>query len=56
MPTAGFLPKSIIREAVARQMRDLHLTVYPLWQLARHIIRHCLNQRSAVFPTLAWEG
>jgi len=34
---SGRLPphKSIIREAVARQMRALHLTVYRLWQLAR---------------------
>jgi hypothetical protein len=34
---SGRLParKSIIREAVARQMQDLHLTVYRLWQLAR---------------------
>jgi hypothetical protein len=33
----GGLPpkKSIIREAVLRQKRDLHLTVYRLWQLAR---------------------
>jgi hypothetical protein len=33
----GKLPprKSIIREAVTRQMRHLHLTVYRLWQLAR---------------------
>jgi hypothetical protein len=33
----GLLPprKSIIREAVSRQMRDLHLTVYRVWQLAR---------------------
>jgi hypothetical protein len=34
---SGRLPprKSIIREAVARQMQQLHLTVYRLWQLAR---------------------
>src|SRR5713101_1097696 len=34
---SGRLPpkKSIIREAVARQMQHLHLTVYRLWQLAR---------------------
>ena len=34
---SGRLPsrKSIIREAVARQMQHLHLTVYQLWQLAR---------------------
>jgi hypothetical protein len=34
---SGRLPpkKSIIREAVARQMKRLHLTVYRLWQLAR---------------------
>ena len=33
----GRLPprKSIIREAVARQMQHLHLTVYRLWQLAQ---------------------
>jgi hypothetical protein len=33
----GTLPprKSIIREAVAREMRYRHLTVYRLWQLAR---------------------
>jgi hypothetical protein len=32
----GLSPKkSIIREAVLRQKRDLHLTVYRLWQLAR---------------------
>ena len=28
-------PKSIIREAVARQMQHLHLTVYRLWRMAR---------------------
>src|SRR5207249_4039193 len=27
--------KSIIREAVAREMQHLHLSVYRLWQLAR---------------------
>src|SRR5438132_392540 len=34
---SGKLPprKSIIREAVARQMQHLHLTVYRLWQMAR---------------------
>jgi hypothetical protein len=34
---SGELPgkKSVIREAVARQMRHLHLTAYRLWQLAR---------------------
>ena len=34
---SGSLPprKSIIREAVARQMQRLHLTVYRLWRLAR---------------------
>ena len=34
---SGRLPrrKSIIREAVARQMQHLDLTVYRLWQLAR---------------------
>ena len=33
----GRLPprKSIIREAVARHMKQRHLTVYRLWQLAR---------------------
>lgn len=33
----GSLPphKSVIREAVARRMQRLHLTVYRLWQLAR---------------------
>src|SRR5712691_5463165 len=33
----GRLPprKSIIREAVARQMQHLHLSVYRLWQMAR---------------------
>ncbi len=33
----GGLPlrKSIIREAVVRQMRHLHLTAYGLWKLAR---------------------
>lgn len=33
----GRLPprRSVIREAVARQMRQLHLTVYRLWQRAR---------------------
>src|SRR5262245_46592516 len=33
----GRLPlrKSMIREAVTRQMRDLRLTAYRLWQLAR---------------------
>jgi hypothetical protein len=31
-------PKSAIREAVAREMAHLHLTVYRLWQLAR---KHC---------------
>ncbi len=33
----GKLPsrKSIIREAVARQMQRLHLTAYRLWQMAR---------------------
>src|SRR5438309_1082696 len=37
---SGGLPprKSIIREAVARQMKRLHLTAYRLWQLARG---HC---------------
>jgi hypothetical protein len=28
-------PKSIIREAVSREMQRLHLTAYRLWQLAR---------------------
>ena len=28
-------PRSIIREAVARQMQHLHLTAYGLWQMAR---------------------
>ncbi len=34
---SGNLPprKSIIRDAVQRQMRRLHLTAYRLWQLAR---------------------
>ena len=34
---SGGLPprKSIIREAVARQMKRLHLTAYRVWQLAR---------------------
>ena len=34
---SGRLPprKSIIREAVVREMEHLHLTVYRLWQLAR---------------------
>jgi hypothetical protein len=34
---AGKLPprKSVIREAVAREMRHRHLTVYRLWQMAR---------------------
>jgi hypothetical protein len=34
---SGRLPprKSIIREAVARQMKHLHLSAYRLWQLAR---------------------
>ena len=34
---SGALPprKSIIREAVARQMKRLHLTAYRVWQLAR---------------------
>lgn len=36
---AGGLPRrSIIREAVARQMRELNITAYRLWQLAR---THC---------------
>jgi hypothetical protein len=36
----GGLPprKSIIREAVSRQMEVLHLTAYRLWQMAR---THC---------------
>jgi len=34
---SGRLPprNSIIRDAVARQMQRLHLTVYRLWQMAR---------------------
>jgi hypothetical protein len=34
---AGRLPprKSVIRDAVSRQMRDLNLTAYRLWRLAR---------------------
>src|SRR5712691_13438802 len=34
---SGRLPprKSIIRDAVTRQMQHLHLTVYRLWQMAR---------------------
>jgi hypothetical protein len=34
---SGRLPprKSMIREAVARQMRHLHLTAYRLWRMAR---------------------
>ena len=34
---SGRLPlrKSMIREAVARQMKHLHLTAYRLWQMAR---------------------
>jgi len=37
---SGRLPraKSMIREAVAREMRNLNLTVYRLWQMAR---AHC---------------
>jgi hypothetical protein len=35
--TSGKVPprKSVIRDAVAREMRRLNLTVYRLWQLAR---------------------
>ncbi len=45
--------KSIIREAVARQMRELNLTAYRLWQLAR---AHCPTlSQSAVHEFLKGE-
>ena len=48
----GSLPprKSILREAVARQMEHLHLTVYRLWRLAK--VHHPTLSQSAVHEFL----